>query len=266
VSDHSKIQWTTSTWQPVRGCTPASPGCNNCYASRMATRLSGPGKPYTGLAKGGKWTGKVKCCPEELDKPLRWKKPRRIFVCSMGDLFHKDVPFDFIDDVFRAIAKAPQHVYQILTKRPKRMKEYIEDRVEDSSGGHFSDWPWNNVWLGTTIEDQKRADERTPVLLQTPAAVRFVSVEPMLEDVGLVEYLQPMGPMEGLPPLDWVVCGAESGHGARPFDVQWARYLRDQCVDAGVPFFLKAANIDGRLVKMPMLDGRTWKEMPHAVR
>ncbi len=187
MADHSKIDWTDATWNPVLGCSPTSPGCDHCYAARHATRLAAnPATPqYRGLAEGGRWTGQTTFVESALDRPAEWRKPRQIFVCSMGDLFHEHVDFDDIDSVFCAMASAPQHTYLLLTKRAAVMRRYIMERVVDGSGGHFGDWPWSNVWLGVTAEDQARADERIPILLDTPAAVRFVSVEPMLGPVDL---------------------------------------------------------------------------------
>lgn len=262
----SKIEWTDETWNPTTGCSIVSPGCTNCYAMKMAgTRLRENPK-YVGLTDSSKagpvWTGEVRLGDEEtLTKPLRWRKPRMIFVNSMSDLFHEDVPFEFIDRVFAVMALCPKHTFQVLTKRPERMREYVS---QDRQGCEISErlaalyvdvpavaarwpltaeraiaaahWPIPNLWLGTSVEDQARADERIPHLLNTPAAVRFISYEPALEDVDFSQWLYPdLLPSE----LDWIICGGESGPGARPMHPDWARSLRDQCYGADVAFFFK---------------------------
>jgi len=219
----TKIEWTETTWNPLTGCTPISPGCAHCYARRMAQRLAGrcgyPAAPHE---------FEVTLHPERLSEPLGWKKPRRVFVCSMGDLFHESVPFEYIARVYGVMTLNQQHTFQVLTKRPYRAVDFIhwaEDRYK------FARTPPPNIWLGATIENQEQADKRIPVLLQIPAAVRFVSVEPLL---GPVYPLDPQGVR-----LDWVICGGETGPGARPMHPDWARSLRDQCAVAGVPFFFK---------------------------
>ncbi len=169
------IVWTDETWNPLRGCSRVSEGCRNCYAESVARRFDGPGLPYEGLiASGGQWNGQIKLVPEKLDEPLRWQRPRRIFVNSMSDLFHPNVPNEYIDRVFAVMALASQHTFQVLTKRPERMLEYLNRRTT-----------MPNVWLGVSIENQVTADERIPLLLQTPAAVRWVSAEPLLRPVDL---------------------------------------------------------------------------------
>lgn len=239
----TKIEWTDEVWNPVTGCTKVSQGCKNCYAERIAERFWGDRK-FTD----------VQCHEDRLEIPLHWKKPRKIFVNSMSDLFHPAVPFDFVDEVFAAIWKADQHTYQILTKRPERMHDYFK------RGNWMLDYPLSNVWLGVSCEDQKAADERIPWLLKTPAAVRFVSYEPALGPVDFETYIE-QGEYEE-PPLDWIIAGGESGPGARPAHPDWFRSVRDQCVEAGVPFFFKQwggvdKNAAGRL-----LDGREWNEYP----
>ena len=438
MGDKTKIEWTDATWNPVRGCQVVSPGCANCYAAGIAARFSGPGQPYEGLAKrtkaGPVWTGKVALVREKLDLPLRWRKPRRIFVNSMSDLFHPEVPDDFIAEVFGVMALAPQHVYQILSKRPARMREYMcapdrqhriaqamdalaVDREHDpierwapipgyegyeasTHGGVRSDrgtlsttlnpefdreqvtlwnkgqprtwyvhalvlmahrglpvgdqeachrdghhrdnrlanlrwgtrsenqrekvrhgsrggpqkltleqvaairaaraaggvtqqeladrygvsrslismieggqvgagpdlpWPLPNVWLGTSVERQREADERIPHLLQTPAAVRFLSCEPLLGPVDLKGWIEgpeayvPLrfaaGAPVAFPRIDWVIAGGESGPHARPMHPDWARSLRDQCQKTGVAYFFKQW---GEYV--PLLDGTLGEE------
>jgi protein gp37 len=301
MSDSSSIEWTDATWNPVRGCSRVSEGCRNCYAERMAVRMSGPGqwgegfavaprhhgengRPTTGVR--GKWTGKVELIPSMLDRPLRWRKPRKVFVNSMSDLFHESLPDEAIDRVFAVMALARRHTFQVLTKRPERMERYLSahdrDRAWCDAGARLDiplthpmtkhpgatspdnalwlnvdsatdsgDRPLPNVWLGVSVEDQATADERIPLLLQTPAAVRFVSYEPALGPVDFTGWLyscdgdcnQPTHPIE--PTLDWVIVGGESGPGARPFDVAWARSTVEQCKAAGVAVFVKqlGANI-----------------------
>lgn len=274
MAGKSKIEWTDATWNPLRGCTRVSAGCDNCYAENMATRFSGPGRPFEGVAKRvhGKphWTGKIKLLEDKLMEPLRWEKSRMVFVNSMSDLFHESVPFEFIDRVFAVMALASQHKFQILTKRAKRMREYLGDpevrnRVYDVamtiSGGCYFIWPLPNVWGLVSVENQKTADLRIPDLLATPFAVRGVSYEPALGPVdsgrwmptcfscaGRLKYRGPDWVCDecghtdqnvGGDFIDWVICGGESGPGARPMEVEWARSVRDQCQAAGVAFFFK---------------------------
>lgn len=349
----SKIEWTDETWNPITGCTPVSEGCINCYAKRMAYRLRGrfdypQDEPF-----------RVTFHPDKLDEPLKWIKPRRVFCCSMGDLLHKDVPFEHINKIFAIARLCSHHKFILLTKRPKRILEYYEyldkydktervlsekqlinDAIENISGDLFpyapivstAGWPLPNVWLGVSIANQKDADEWIPILLQIQAAVRIVSVEPMLGPVNFKEIWNEdenycpscgyMGPdtldyygcfhcelsgkidevldKEGkckscgswdhhiycpkcggrddtvgfngidvqrldtlpFPEIDGVICGCESGPGRRETKIEHVRNLRDQCVDAGVPFFLKQLEIDGKIVKMPKLDGKVWAELP----
>lgn len=213
MSDRSTIEWTEATWNPVTGCTEVSPGCDNCYARTFAERFRGvPGHPY-------EQGFDLKLWPDRLEQPARWKKPRTIFVNSMSDLFHEDVPIDYIAQVFDAMAAAQHHTYQVLTKRPGRMASVIRQLRPE---------PLPQVWLGTSIELDKytwRADK----LRQTPAAVRFLSLEPLLGPLPSLE----------LHGLDWVIVGGESGHGARPLEAEWVRDLRDRCVGQGVAFFFK---------------------------
>jgi protein gp37 len=244
------IEWCDEVWNPVTGCQKVSAGCKNCYAERIASRFWGARK-FTD----------VMIHPERLDAPKRWKKPHRVFVNSMSDLFHPTVPFDFIGDVYDEMICHPKHTFIVLTKRPQRMLE-------------FSNWyglmpEATNVWLGVSVENQQAADERIPLLLQTPAAVRFVSVEPMLGPVNLGNFLckdYSEGRLTLGRYLDWVIAGCESGPGARPFSMDWARDLRDQCVSANVPFFFKQGRVNGEIVKMPELDGQTWAQYPEARR
>ncbi len=261
MGDRSKIEWTDATWNPITGCSPVSEGCENCYAKREAEgRLRG----RCGYDKDEPF--KVTLHPDKLDQPLRWTKPRRIFVCSMGDLFHEDVPRAWIEDVFNVILECRQHTFLILTKRPDRMRLLMKS-IEAGSACNFwvgdesgADWVTQSfaetlphVWLGVTAENQARADERIPVLLDTPAAVRFVSVEPMLGPVDLAltrsdrkQYI--LGETKHFPGveysrekslIDWVICGGETGQNARPMHPDWGRNLRDQCTAVKVPFFFK---------------------------
>ena len=288
------ITWTEETWNPIRGCSRVSEGCRHCYAETMAARFSGPGQPYEGLARstpsGPRWTGKVRLVEEHLADPLRWKRPRRVFVNSMSDLFHEALSNEQIAAIFGVMAAAPQHTFQVLTKRPARAREWfawvasrpfegppaIPDGPWDPMAvalGHAkkagvelprapraSAWPLPSVWLGVSVEDQASADERILHLLETPAAVRWVSYEPALGPVrfdhldadaaGHAEWCQidaltgrhtDMGrPCPDAPSsLDWIVIGGESGPGARPFDVAWARATIAACRAAGVKVFVK---------------------------
>jgi protein gp37 len=222
----SKIEWTDRVWNPVIGCTRVSEGCRNCYAERMAHRhASNPKTPqYHGLTHNGKWTGEVRAIPERFDQPTRWRKPAMVFVNSMSDLFHDGVSGEVIARVFETMALTPHHTYQVLTKRPVRMQRFID-------GTLWAHAPLPNVWLGVSVEDQVQANTRLPLLLDTPAAVRWVSLEPMLGRVKLSPWLGKA--------LNWVVCGGESGPGARPMHPQWVQYVRDQCRTAGTPFMFK---------------------------
>lgn len=243
MSAKTAIEWTDASWNPIVGCTEVSPGCANCYAARLAaSRLRGT-KQYSGLAviqdgdhgpasvpRHPRWTGEVRFLPERLEEPLHWKKPQRIFVCDMGDLFHESVHGDWIDQVIHIIDQCPEHTFQILTKRAKRMHDFLR---------HYPMRDKKNVCLGVSVENQHFADERIPLLLDTPAAVRFISAEPLLERVNLHFNWLRSG-------LGWVICGGESGPNARPMHPEWARSLRDQCQAvghqygiAGVPFFFK---------------------------
>lgn len=272
----TKIDWADMVWNPVTGCTKISEGCQNCYAERMSKRLQlmAPKKYSQGFA--------VKCHPEALQEPLKIKKPQRIFVCSMGDLFHDDVPFEFIAQVYGIMSICKQHTFIVLTKRPQRALEFYqwcEKRQQElykepadqniyleylpgdivgpyteKYGDEFPDEiPLDNIWLGVTAENQARVDERIPILLQIPAAVRFISVEPMLGPIDLQNVEVRKNEFEPALQLDcweteewpdyktlnWVICGGETGPGARPMHPDWVRSLRDQCAAANVPFFFK---------------------------
>lgn len=273
------IEWTDVTWNPIRGCTRVSEGCRNCYAERTALRFSKG--PYRGLVKstsaGPRWTGNIRFVRDMLRAPLSWREPRRVFVNSMSDLFHERVDEWVLDEIFAVMALAPRHTFQILTKRPRVMREYFRDmryrlsRIfrqaitlgkldANAVASRLDDpRPLDNVWLGASIEDQPNADLRIPDLLCTPAAIRFVSYEPALGPVdftsvvysGLVAVNTLTKPVtvgvpiphepdeQGRRGLDWVIVGGESGPGARPFDLAWARSTVAQCRAAGVPVFVK---------------------------
>jgi protein gp37 len=260
MSATTKIEWTDATWNPVTGCTKVSEGCDNCYAETFAERWRGTAGHY--FEQGFD----VVLRPDKLDLPLRWKRPRRIFVNSMSDLFHDEIRQDYIAEVLAVVALAPRHTFQLLTKRHARMRSllstgaFVEQvrRAAERRVPDFDDapgwWPLPNLWLGVSVETQQWADIRIPALLDTPAAVRWLSCEPLLGPVDLTKFLhlRPIGanlatvPMPlnmaeacGLPALHWVVAGGESGSGARPMHPDWARSLRDQCGAAGVPFLHK---------------------------
>jgi protein gp37 len=237
------IQWTDETWNPAVGCTHISPGCDHCYAATVASRQMQPA--HVGLTVGRKWNNTVRLLPERLDEPLRWRKPRRVFVGSMTDLFHLDVPFEFVARVFATMCHTEQHTYQLLTKRPERMARMVGDRMKwyvNQELGYtraYHGWPLGNVWLGTSIESW-RYRFRARQLAAAPAAVRFLSVEPLLGPVDLTDYL------EG---IHWVIVGAESGPGRRDCCDSWVRDIRDQCSDADVPLFVKQLHgSDGRVL------------------
>ncbi len=257
----TKIEWTSETWNPVIGCTKISSGCSKCYAERFSYRLrmmanktdsNNVFDKYVNVVDfKGNWKGKTEFVESALEKPFRWKKPRMIFVCSMGDLFHESVPFEWIDKVLMIINMNPKHTFQILTKRPERMLEYYKylqnDRLVARDFIQFKD----NVWLGVTCENQEMADKRIPILLQTPAKVRFVSCEPLLNDIWIpastISLLSTGGrasngsysPGVYVEKINWVIAGPETGPGARPMKREWIASLYEQCEAANVPFFDK---------------------------
>lgn len=231
----TRIEWADEVWNPVTGCQKISQGCKNCYAERIAQRFWGERK-FT----------EVICHEDRLEDPFHWNKARRVFVNSMSDLFHPDVSFEFIDQVFATMYMASQHTFMILTKRPERMCDYMYRYMKENK-------LLPNVWLGVSVEDQISAEKRIPLLFGLPAVVRFVSAEPLL------------GPIElriSRAYCDWMIVGCESGSGRRPTDPHWAGWLKTQCQIAGIPFFLKQMEVDGKIVKMPELDGRQWVEYP----
>lgn len=264
MGDKSAIEWTDATWNPVTGCSKVSPGCAHCYAAALAPRLARMGqRGYTELP----WTPEnaavnVMLHVDRLAMPLRWTRPRRIFVNSMSDLFHELVPDEFIDQVFAVMAMAQQHTFQVLTKRPERMRAWAQGWEDETAP-----WPLPNVWLGTSVENQTWADRRIPELVATPAAVRFLSCEPLL---GPVEFSDVTGRSDAvtqwgrkaLDGIGWVIVGGESGPDHRPVDPAWVRSIRDQCEAVDVPFLFKQWG--GRTSKAGgrELDGRTHDGYP----
>ena len=246
MADRSKIEWTDATWNPVTGCTKVSPGCSRCYAEAITLRFKRGGAFLPGQTT-------INLHPDRLEIPERWKRPRRIFVCSMSDLFHEEVPDAFIMRVFKAMLAAPQHTYQVLSKRSGRMADWLELHGFGNNCSRYRHGLPDNIWLGTSVESQYWADRRVPDLLECASRVRYLSVEPLLRPVDLSAWLDR---------LDWVIVGGESGPKHRPMNPEWARALRDQCVEAEVPFFFKqwgghTPKAGGRL-----LDDREWNEMP----
>lgn len=280
MSDHTHIEGADATWNPITGCSVVSAGCRHCYAMRLASTRLRDHQSRAGLthetSAGPVWTGEVRLNEAWLDQPLRWKKPRRIFVCAHGDLFHESVPDEWIDRVFAVMALAPQHTFQVLTKRPARMLSYVTGHWHSRLFSHIRslgqpppghgvllstvNGSLTNVWLGVSVENQGTADERIPLLLDTPAAVRWISAEPLLAPVDLLncdpdprlaghtatatylgDWWEPGDGLSSAPRhgLDWVIAGGESGPGARPSHPDWFRSLRDQCQVANVPFLFK---------------------------
>jgi protein gp37 len=245
MADNTSIEWTAATWNPVVGCTIISPGCTNCYAMRMASRLEAMGQPkYAGTTRvsGGrpKWNGTVRIDEVSLLLPMKWRTGRMIFVNSMSDLFHEDVPLSFIRRVFATMRKTPRHIYQILTKRAERLEE-LSPKLE---------WP-NNVWMGVSVEN-KDYTFRIEHLRRVRAAIKFLSLEPLL------------GPLDNLDlsGVDWVIAGGESGPHARSVRPDWIRSIRDQCFDAAVAFHFKQWGGVNKKKTGRVLDGRTWDEFP----
>jgi protein gp37 len=276
MADKSRIEWTEATWNPTTGCDRVSPGCDNCYAMTLAPRLKAMGSKRYQRDGDPRTSGPgfgLSLHSDTVGLPIRWTKPRRIFVNSMSDLFHTEVPDRFIADVFAVMTIAERHTFQLLTKRHGRMRSLLSSvrfwrdvsaarnvRGHESlpAGGDFE--PPANVWIGVSVEDQQRAELRIPALLETPAAVRWLSCEPLLGPVDIFRNSD----LDRDPGLDWVVVGGESGLASRPMQVAWARQLRDECVGAGIPFFFKQWG--GRTPKANgrELDGRTWDEYPDA--
>ena len=272
MADKSNIHWTDASWNPVTGCSRVSEGCRHCYAEALSLRHGWSKKPWTAPNAAEN----VVLHPDRLALPLRWKEPRRVFVNSMSDLFHEQVPDEYIVDVFRIMAHADHHTFQVLTKRPERMARLLSDgtlsAVADEIGG--CTWPLPNVWIGTSVERQKEADERIPHLLMAPAVVRFLSCEPLLGSIDLSRWLArnaAPGPngifsdrlaINDRGRLHWAIVGGESGPGYRTMEVDWARDLRDQCLAAdGVAFFFKQSS-GFRPGMGRELDGHVWEQFP----
>lgn len=240
MSDGSAIEWTDATWNPVTGCTKITRGCDNCYAERFAERWRGiPGHPFkTGFD--------LTLRPERVGQPLRWKRPRMIFVNSMSDLFHKKVPKSFIDSVFDTMEAAHWHIFQVLTKRSSLMRNYLRTRYGDGRGPA-------HIWCGVSVEDAK-AKPRLAHLRESPAGVRFLSVEPLIGAVGVMDLIG----------IDWVIVGGESGPGVRPIYLEWIREVRDQCLDQNVVFFFKQWGGPRPKSGGRELDGQEWNQFPEA--
>jgi protein gp37 len=243
VSDGSAIEWTDATWNPVRGCTKISPGCKHCYAQTFAERWRGtPEHPY-------EQGFDLRLVPDKLTDPLRWTRSRMIFVNSMSDLFHKGVPDTYVSAVFDTMLLANWHTYQVLSKRARRMREFTR-RVLPNLPDH------KHIWLGVSVEDRRWGIPRIDELRESAAGVRFLSIEPLLEDLGVLD----------LSGIDWVIVGGESGPGARPMEPAWALSLRDQCEDAGVPFFFKQWGGIRKKLAGRELEGRTYDDLPELHR
>jgi protein gp37 len=275
MADKSSIEWTDATWNPVRGCSRISPGCGGanheggCYAEKIAARFSGPGQPFHGFAErtkhGGRWTGKMALVDDMLDQPLRWKKPRRIFVNSMSDLFHENLPDESIDRVFARMAMAPQHTYQVLTKRADRMRAYMLDgqsaaqRISKLVPATLIKWPLPQVWLGVSVEDPERMN-RVDDLKATPAVVRFLSCEPLLENLGALD----------LTGIHQVIVGGESGPRSRWCEIEAIQNIQLQCQMQGVAFFLKQLGakptLAGNYLKLKDKKGGDMSEWPADLR
>lgn len=263
MSTNSSIEWTEATWNPTTGCTKVSAECAHCYAERMSHRLRGMGRPeYRDATDNkGRFTGTLTMVEDRLTEPLTWKKPRLVFVNSMSDLFHADIPVPFIHKVLGVIRACPQHTFQVLTKRPEKMLDvmgrlssrylYCDGTVVEHQTMDAWEWPMPNLWMGTSVGNVA-AKARIDVLRQVPAAVRFLSIEPLLEDLGTLD----------LSGIHWVIVGGESGPGARPMQADWVRSIRDQCQAAGVPFFFKQWGGVQKKLAGRLLDGVEWNEMP----
>src|SRR3989442_4752788 len=241
MSDKSKIEWTDATWNPVRGCTKVSPGCTHCYAETFAERFRGvSGHPF-------EFGFDLRLVPEKLGDPIRWSKPKKIFVNSMSDLFHEGVPDDYIEKVCRVMLAANWHTYQILTKRADRMAGLLQGKLGRAAKAA-------HIWWGVSVENRKHGLPRIAKLRSAKPGVAFLSVEPLLEDLGTMDLRR----------VHWVIVGGESGPGARPMSPEWARRVRRQCRQAGVPFFFKQWGGVRKSETGRTLDGRTYDEFPSA--
>jgi protein gp37 len=243
MSLNSAIEWTDATWNPVRGCTKVSPGCKHCYAEVFAERFRGvKGHPY-------EQGFDLRLVPEKLGEPLRWRTPKMIFVNSMSDLFHDGVPEDYIEAVAKVMVRANWHTYQVLTKRSKRLTNLLSTRLRFAASAP-------HIWWGVSVEDRRYGLARIPDLQSAPATVRFLSIEPLLEDLAHVE----------LRGIHWVIVGGESGIGARPMKREWVLSIRDQCEDAGVPFFFKQWGGLHKKRAGRKLDEKTYDEFPQRLQ
>ena len=239
MSQNSSIEWTDATWNPVRGCTKVSPGCKNCYAETFAERFRGvPGHPY-------EQGFDLRLVPEKIAEPLQWRKQKIVFVNSMSDLFHEDVPDEFIVAVATTMQLANWHTFQVLTKRPDRLRELLASKLRFVAG-------LNHIWWGVSVENKKHGIPRIETLRSTNASMTFLSVEPLLEDLGQLT----------LNGIDWVIVGGESGVGARPMDESWVISIRDQCRQNGIPFFFKQWGGVRKKEAGRLLEDRTYDEMP----
>ncbi len=239
MSEQSKIEWTDATWNPVRGCTKISPGCAHCYAETFAERFRGvKGHPYE---RGFD----LRLVPEKLHEPLRWSRSRMIFVNSMSDLFHRDVPDEYICRVADVMRAADWHTFQVLTKRSERLRDLLKTTLAEAGCS-------SHIWWGVSVENRRHGLPRLEHLRDSPASVKFLSIEPLLEDLGSIN----------LKGISWVIVGGESGPGARPMKSEWVRSLRDQCIDADVPFFFKQWGGVQKKRAGRLLDNRTWDAMP----
>src|SRR5438552_15443311 len=239
MGENSKIEWTDATWNPVRGCTKISPGCKHCYAEAFAERFRGvKGHPY-------EQGFDLRLVPQKLGEPLRWRKPKMIFVNSMSDLFHEGIPDDYIEAVANVMMKANWHIFQMLTKRSKRLAQLLSTRLQFAATAP-------HIWWGVSVADRRYGLPRIPDLQCAPAAVRFLSIEPLLEDLGTLD----------LRGIHWVIVGGESGRGARPMSREWVVSIRDQCAAAGVPFFFKQWGGFNKKNTGRMLDGKTHDAFP----
>jgi protein gp37 len=239
MANNSKIEWTDATWNPIRGCTKISPGCTHCYAETFAERFRGVrGHPY-------ELGFDIRLVPEKLAEPLKWRSGKMVFVNSMSDLFHEDVPDDYVSEVAQMMARANWHTYQVLTKRPERMVRLLQTRLRLAAGQP-------HIWWGVSVENRAHGLPRIDLLRSAPVRIRFLSVEPLLED---------LGPLD-LAGIHWVIAGGESGRGARPMKEEWIRRLRDTCRSQGVPFFFKQWGGVQKSQAGRLLDGRTYDEFP----
>jgi protein gp37 len=239
LSEHSKIEWTDATWNPLRGCLKISPGCKHCYAATFAERFRNvPGHPY-------EYGFDPRLVPQKLLEPLRWSTSKSVFVNSMSDLFQDDVPEEYIVAVITVMLRANWHTYQVLTKRAGRLRQLLQTRLRDAASAR-------HIWWGVSVEDRKYGVPRIQELRDSPATVRFLSVEPLLEDIGPID----------LSDIDWAIVGGESGHGARPMEAAWVEAIREQCEKPGTRFFFKQWGGVQKSKAGRLLNGRTWDEIP----